>query len=108
MKQKKIMGLFLVFALMSSLLAGCGNTSNSTSESQPPVSAVTEEQTANVVAEQKGEAEQLLLDLKGTYQELWPVVLADEYDQLWLDTSAELVGKENAEGAVAKMTSMVT
>lgn len=102
------MGLFLVFALMSSLLAGCGNTSNSTSESQPPVSAVTEEQTANVVAEQKGEAEQLLLDLKGTYQELWPVVLADEYDQLWLDTSAELVGKENAEGAVAKMTSMVT
>lgn len=115
MKQKKFTGLFLVFALMSSLLVGCRNTSNSVSESQVPVSAVTEEQTANVDAEQKSEAEenqtaaeQLLLDLKGTYQELWPVVLADEYAQLWLDTSAEIVGKENAEGAVAKMTSMVT
>ena len=25
-------------------------------------------------------ADQLLCDLKGTYQELWPVILADEHD----------------------------
>lgn len=115
MKQKKFASLFLVFTLVFSLFTGCGNTDNSASESQPPVSAVIEEQSASTDAEQKSEveenqaaAEQLLLDLKGTYQELWPVVLADEYDQLWLDTSAELVGEENAEGAVEKMTSMVT
>lgn len=49
-----------------------------------------------------------MLDLEGTYQELWPVVLADEYHQVWLDASAKLVGEENAEAAVEMMTSMVT
>ena len=53
-------------------------------------------------------AEQLLTDLKGTYQELWPVILADEYNQLWLDDSAAIVGDDNAEAAVEKMSSMVT
>lgn len=53
-------------------------------------------------------AEQLLTDLKGTYQELWPVILADEYNQLWLDNSAAIVGDDNAEAAVEKMSSMVT
>lgn len=47
------------------------------------------------------------LDLEGTYQELWPVVLADEYHQVWLDASAELAG-EDAEAAVEKMTSSDT
>lgn len=53
-------------------------------------------------------AEQLLTYLKGTYQELWPVILADEYNQLWLDDSAAIVGDDNAEAAVEKMSSMVT
>ncbi|MDO4306828.1 MAG: hypothetical protein Q4C77_08335 [Eubacteriales bacterium] len=115
MKQKKLASLFLVFALVLSLLAGCGNTSNGTSETQPPANAVTEESTTGADTEQESEvdenqaaAEQLLLDLEGTYQELWPVVLADEYKQLWLDDSVELVGKENAESAVDMMASMVT
>lgn len=118
MKQKKFASLFLVFTLVLSLFTGCGNADGGASEAQPSVSNVTEdteEPSASADTEQESEgdesyaeAEQLLLDLKGTYQELWPVVLADEYDQLWLDTSAELVGKENAEGAVKKLTSMVT
>lgn len=115
MKQRKFASLFLALALVLSLLAGCGNTSNSTSEKQPPTSTVTDESAASADTEQKNEvdenqtaAEQLLIDLEGTYQELWPVVLADEYYQVWLDTSAELVGEENAEAAVKKMTSMVT
>ena len=53
-------------------------------------------------------ADQLLCDLKGTYQELWPVILADEYDQLWLDDSAAIVVEDNAQAAVEKMSSMVT
>lgn len=115
MKQRKLASLFLALALVLSLLAGCGNTSNSTSETQQPTNTVTDESTASVDTEQESEvdenqttAEQLLLDLEGTYQELWPVVLADEYHQVWLDASAELVGEENAEAAVEMMASMVT
>ena len=115
MKQRKFASLFLALALVLSLLTGCGNTSNSTSETQQPTSTVADEPTTSADTEQESEvdenqaaAEQLLLDLEGTYQELWPVVLADEYDQLWLDDSAELVGEENAEGAVEMMASMVT
>lgn len=115
MKQRKLASLFLALALVLSLLAGCGNTSNSTPETQQPASTVTDESAASADAEQESQvdenqatAEQLLLDLEGTYQELWPVVLADEYHQVWLDASAELVGEENAEAAVEKMTSMVT
>lgn len=115
MKQRKFASLFLALALVLSLLAGCGNTSNSTSETQQPTSTVADEPTTSADTEQESEvdenqaaAEQLLLDLEGTYQELWPVILADEYDQLWLDDSAELVGEENAEGAVEMMASMVT
>ena len=37
-----------------------------------------------------------------------PVILADEYDQLWLDDSAAIVGEDNAQAAVEKMSSMVT
>lgn len=115
MKQRKFVSLFLALALVLSLLAGCGNTSNSTSETQQPTNTVTDESAASVDTEQESEvsenqaaAKQLLLDLEGTYQELWPIVLADEYHQVWLDASAELVGEENAEAAVEKMTSMVT
>lgn len=115
MKQRKFASLFLALALVLSLLAGCGNTSNSTSETQQPTNTVTDESAASADTEQESEvdenqatAKQLLLDLEGTYQELWPVVLADEYHQVWLDASAELVGEENAEAAVEKMTSMVT
>lgn len=115
MKQRKLASLFLALALVLSLLAGCGNTSNSTPETQQPASTVTDESAASADTEQESQVDenqaaamQLLLDLEGTYQELWPVVLADEYHQVWLDASAELVGEENAEAAVEMMTSMVT
>lgn len=115
MKHRKFAILFLALVLVLSLLAGCGNTSNSTPETQQLTSIVADESSTSASTEQESKvdenqaaARQLLLNLEGTYQELWPVVLADEYNQLWLDTSAELVGEENAEGAVEKMTSMVT
>lgn len=115
MKRRKFAGLILALALILSLPTGCGNASNNTSETQQTVSAVTNETTASADAEQESKAdksqaaaEQLLLDLKGTYEELWPVILADEYHQRWLDDCAEIVGEENAEAAVEKLTSMVT
>ena len=114
MKQRKLLtSLFLAATLSISLLTGCGNTSSSTSETKQTENSVTEEQTTSVQKESETDenqeaADQLLCDLKGTYQELWPVILADEYDQLWLDDSAAIVGEDNAQAAVEKMSSMVT
>lgn len=115
MKQRKFASLFLALALVLSLLAGCGSASNNTSETQQPTSTITNETTASADTEHESEvdenqaaAEQLLLDLKGTYQELWPVILANQYHQVWLDASAKLVGEENAESAVEMLASMVT
>lgn len=114
MKQRKLLtSLFLAAALSISLLTGCGNTGSSTSETKQTENSATEEQTTSVqkkseTDENQDAADQLLCDLKGTYQELWPVILADEYDQLWLDDSAAIVGEDNAQAAVEKMSSMVT
>ena len=58
--------------------------------------------------ENEAAAAQLLNDLTGSYQELWPVILADEYKQTWLDDCTALVGEDNAEAAFEKLSSMVT
>ncbi len=114
MKQRKLLtSLFLAAALSISLLTGCGNTGSSTSETKQTENSATEEQTTTYRRKVKLmririRADKLLCDLKGTYQELWPVILADEYDQLWLDDSAAIVGEDNAQAAVEKMSSMVT
>ena len=41
-------------------------------------------------------AAQLLEDVKGAYVALFPVITAPEYDQLWLDPCAAVVGEEAA------------
>lgn len=88
MKQKKIVSLFLAFAMALSPMTAFG------SETEDTVSAQ--------------EAAELFEALTGTYQELWPVILDEQYDQIWLDDCAELVGEENAEAAFEKLASMVT
>ena len=104
MKQKKIISLLLALMMAFSLLTGCGN--NAAPDTQQPSepnaaeSAVTDENAAA--------AQQLLVALTGSYQELWLVILADEYMQIWLDNCAALVGKENAQTAYDKLSSMVT
>ncbi len=131
MKQKKIISLFLSMVLAASMLTGCGNKTASDAQQSAGTNAaestvVQDENTAadestaaedeNTVAdestaaedEHKAAAEQLLADLTGTYQELWPVILDSQYEQLWLDNCAELVGEENAQAAYDKLSSMVT
>ena len=111
MKQKKVLAsLFLALAMSFSLLTGCGNTGNSTSETTTSIASeqTTNAQKQNETEENQKSADQLLSNLKGTYQELWPVILSDEYKQLWLDDSAAIVGDDNAKAAVEKMSSMVT
>lgn len=45
-------------------------------------------------ADNEADADQLLKDLTGSYQELWPVILADDYTQTWIDGIAVAL-KEN-------------
>ena len=105
MKQKKVFSLFLSMALALSLLVGC--TNNTASSAQSSVSAESVESVSSV-DENEAAAQQLMTDLTGTYQELWPVILDSQYEQLWLDDCAALVGEENAQGAYEKLSSMVT
>lgn len=58
--------------------------------------------------ENEAAANQLLKDLTGSYQELWPVILSAEYTQTWLDNCTAMVGAENAQAAYTKLASMVT
>lgn len=44
-------------------------------------------------------AEALLQDVKGTYDELFDVITAPEYDQLWLDNCIDVLGEEMAPDA---------
>lgn len=114
MKPKRIFNLLLVFALTLSVLAGCENSnqSNNTSDTQPATSIQATESTPDTVKETTDDnlaaAEKLLVDLTGSYQELWPVILADKYEQTWLDNCTDLVGKENAQASYEKLKSMVT
>ena len=59
-------------------------------------------------ADNEADADQLLKDLTGSYQELWPVILADDYTQTGIDDCKEIVGEDNAEAAYEKLKSMVT
>ena len=110
---KKAVGAAVALALSVSMLVGCGSTASSTASSvassaveSVASSAVSE--AASEVDENEATATQLLKDLTGSYQELWPVVLADDYTQTWLDDCTALVGEENAQAAFDKLSSMVT
>ena len=129
MKNKTITSLLLALTLSLTVISGCGNTDtanvsdasraetstdSSVSENTEVSGSITEasESVAEVSTEASDDneaaANQLLVDLTGTYEELWPVILADDYTQTWLDDCAALVGDENAQAAFDKLSSMVT
>ena len=105
MKQKKMLSLLLALMLSLSLLTGCGSSAQQPDDSSDTNNITDTEQPKD---ENQAAAEQLLVDLTGSYQELWPVILADEYTQTWIDDCAALVGEENAQAAYDKLSSMVT
>ena len=111
---KKVLGTVTVLALSVSLLAGCGSTAASpvssaaSTAAESTTSSIVPETTSAAADENVAAAAQLLNDLTGSYQELWPVILADKYQQTWLDDCAALVGEENAEAAFEKLSSMAT
>lgn len=138
MKKKKLTNLLLVAALSASMLTACGSTAadtqpatDQTADTEATDTDATDTGAENpetdaedtdtdkagaddadaqteAVDENEAAANQLLVDLTGTYQELWPVILDDQYTQIWLDDCEKLVGAENAQAAYDKLASMVT
>lgn len=80
---KRLLTMSAVLAMAVSLCA-CG------SETSKSDSAKTETTT---VAEKLLPADQLLEDVKGTYDELFTVISDPKYDQIWLDNCEKFVGK---------------
>ena len=89
---KKVLGTVTVLALSVSLLAGCGSTAASpvssaaSTAAESTTSSVVSETTSAAADENVAAAAQLLNDLTGSYQELWPVILADKL-------SADMAGR---------------
>lgn len=110
MKHNKILNLFLAVTLAVSMLTGCGDSNTTPSEkaSQKEATENVSEATESNATDDETTAKQLLNDLTGSYQELWPVILDDKYEQIWLDNCKELVGEDNAEVAYNKLASMVS
>lgn len=110
MKRTKLTALLLTFAMVLSLaLAGCNSngTTSTPADSNPAASSTTTSSTgaasSGTTADMTQAAEQLLVDLKGTYEELWPVILDSKYDQTWLDDCKAVVGEQDAEAAAQQM-----
>lgn len=83
---KKAVGAAVALALSVSMLVGCGSTASSTASSvassaAESVASSAVSEAASAVDENEAAATQLLKDLTGSYQELWPVILADDYTQ---------------------------
>lgn len=94
MKFKKISTLSITAILSISLLSGCSSSntsSSSASSSNTAVASSSSAQQENTAEKNKKDGEQLLSDLEGTYEELFPVICADTYDQVWTDDAAKLV-----------------
>lgn len=88
MKQKKLLSSLMVSALTFSMLFGYGNVATfAASDSANAKTETSTEETQKTEEENQADAEQLLKDLTGSYQELWTVILDDQYKQLWLDLS---------------------
>lgn len=112
--KKKFGNLFLICVLALSLLSGCDNPAaadNSSTNKTTATERVSEEKTSETETQEENSeetAKQLMVDLTGSYQELWPVILSDEYKQIWLDNCKALVGEDNAQAAYEKLASMVS
>lgn len=105
---KRSISTILSLALALTMLAGCSSSGASSQTDSASGSAASNGSAVASVDENEAAAEQLLSDLTGSYEQLWDVILSDEYEQVWLDDCAEIVGEDNAEAAYEKLASMVT
>ena len=95
---KKILTLSVALTMIASLCA-CGSESdNSASEKSESTTA----------AENLTSAEQLLEDVKGTYDELFTVICDPKYDEVWLDKCEAIVGEDMAESCAEMLKKSCT
>lgn len=94
MKLTKLASLICAAILAMSALAGCGQSASNEQQSQQQSAASQSVAASQDSSEQ--EAAQLLSNLSGSYQELFPVLFEGQYDQLWIDDSAAVVGAADA------------
>ena len=80
MKQKKLLTLFLTVATSFSMLVACSNATFAESTGTATVTESTNTTDKKQKADENQDAaKQLLVDLTGSYQELWPVILDEKY-----------------------------
>ena len=66
---------------------------------QPTVYEIRNSAAENADDDTAASAEKLLEDVSGTYEALFPVITSPEYDQIWLDSCAAVLGEEAAPAA---------
>ena len=66
---------------------------------QPTVYEIRNSAVENADDDTAAAAEKLLEDVSGTYDALFPVITSPEYDQIWLDSCAAVLGEEAAPAA---------
>lgn len=108
MKYSKLICVLLAGSLAAGTLAGCGQQQGESSQNQNQTQAASSQPQASTQDGAQQEAEQLLADLTGTYQELFPVIFKAQYDQLWLDGAAAVVGEDEASAAVEMLKESVS
>ena len=96
---KRLLTLSAVIAMAVSLCA-CGSKKNSTSNLESNDSAA--------VSQKLSPADQLLEDVKETYDELFTVICDPKYDQVWLDNCEKFVGKDMAESTAEMLKNSCT
>ena len=85
---KKFTSVFLAMVLTATVPAGFQTVYAEDTSAEDTQETKTD-------ADNEADADQLLKDLTGSYQELWPVILADDYTQTWIDDCKEIVGEDD-------------
>lgn len=106
--KKKIVSVVISAMLIVGIVSGCENSAQNQEVATSSTQQTVQSTESSTQSENSKEAEELLKNLTGTYQELWPVLLSDEFHQDWVDDSTAIVGEGNATTAVEKLQSMVS
>ena len=70
---------------------------------QPTVYVIRDSAAEEVDDATQDAAEKLLEDVSGTYDALFPVITSPEYDQIWIDSCAAVLGDEAAPAAAEEL-----
>ncbi|MDO4380835.1 MAG: hypothetical protein Q4D20_08175 [Clostridia bacterium] len=102
MQTKKLLSLLFAVLLMLSAFVGCGKQNDASTSGE---STSAQSQSSENTAEEK--AGKLFADLKGSYKELWPTILDEKYENVWLSNCAELVGEDKAKESFEMLVSFI-